>query len=98
MKQIREFSPSDKGGDEGKESKNKIIIGKVQDLIIKNRTEDAIILAKKEDIKTLDENFVKNLLANEEVGFVSKVKLSKVFGFEIPDDVLQKAYENLLRT
>lgn len=76
---------------------------KIEILIMHDRPGDAIALAEKTKITTLRSNFVKNVLYNPKtkfgcwgLSFNTKIRLSKIFGFDIPDDVLQMEYAELL--
>ncbi|MCK5320192.1 hypothetical protein KAJ61_02270 [Candidatus Parcubacteria bacterium] len=76
---------------------------KIEILIMHDRPGDAIALAKKTKITTLSNNFVKNVLYNPKtkfgcwgLNFNTKMRLSKIFGFDIPDDILQMEYAELL--
>lgn len=84
---------------------------KIQDLIMHNRLNDAIALAKMKGTSTLDEDFITALLYGYQkvkgcdnpdhkthfsYDLGDKIKLAEVFKFVIPEDVIQKQYAKLL--
>lgn len=83
---------------------------KIQDLIMHNKTGDAVALAKASGITTLDDDFVQALLYGEQkvrgcdnpehihfsYDFDIKMSLAEIFRFVIPEELIQKQYAKLL--
>ena len=76
---------------------------KVQDLIMNDRISDAIALARRTKITTLDVSFIKDVLYSPktkldcwDLSFNAKMRLAEIFKFDIPDDILQMEYAKLL--